>query len=695
MDPMDLSRLLRPRSIAVVGATPRTFVGRIALENCRPERFSGSVFAVNPRYDDICGIPCYPSVSELPEVPDVVLVQLATARVLEAVEQAVTLDVPGFVIPGGGHTDSGDHAAQLRAGLARLARQVPVQIIGPNCMGVVDLVTGAAPYVGTVPSHVRRGTVAAVAQSGAIVEALVNSGGRVPLSTAVSTGSETVTAMHDYLHYFAADDETEAVLAFVEGFDDPDAFVAAARELAQAGKQLAVCLVGRSAVAQAGVSAHSGKLAPSYDVAAAALRQAGAVIADDLDELLALGEILGSGRRVPGRRMHVVANSGGEANLIADLAADAGLELPAMSIAAAERLGDRWPDFHVANPLDPWGADDYRQIYPEAIAAAAQEPGDIVMVSIDQQLWSGDFERQLGRDLAAYLAAQGTDKLPVFLSPASQDPDPELAEVCRAAAIPLLRGASAACSALGKLERAGLVDPPTRVDERRPEPVALGPGAMTEIDALHLLHSFGVEVPATLEAATPSAAAVVAREIGGTVVVKGMAPGLLHKSEHNLVEVGVVGEHQARAAAERIAAQAERAGTEVRYLVMEQVRGALDVYVGYKRDPQFGPTFLVGLGGVWTEFLGEVEIHVGDLDDAAARRLVSASKAGDMMRRARGGALCADDVVRALVAVADLVAACPAIAAVDINPLIVSRERAVAVDAVIETAPTTREEAMK
>ena len=151
---MDIGRLLRPRSIAIVGATPRSFVGRIAVENCRSRRFDGSVVAVNPSYDRVGGITCVPSVADVPEVPDVVLVQVATSRVLAVVEDAVALGTRAFVIPGGGFTDSGDDALALSSGLHKIAESESIHVVGPNCMGVVDFVTGAVPpHVGTVPPH--------------------------------------------------------------------------------------------------------------------------------------------------------------------------------------------------------------------------------------------------------------------------------------------------------------------------------------------------------------------------------------------------------------------------------------------------------------------------------------------------------------------------------------------------------------
>lgn len=288
--------------------------------------------------------------------------QVGTARVLNAVTDAVCAGVRNFVIPGGGFTDSGDDAALLADGLRKLRSEAGIQVVGPNCMGVVDLVTGAAPYIGTVPAQIRRGTVGVVVQSGAVAELFVNAGGRVALSTVVSCGTEATTAMADYLGFFADDPETKSVIAFVEGFSEPHEFLAAARRLAEAGKPLAVAFVGRSATAQTGVTAHSGQLAPSARVTAAALRQAGAVIADDLDELLAFGEIFSCERLPRGNRLQVVTNSGGEGNLLADLAEDAGLVLPSLSAGAVDTLAARWPRFRARNPLDPWGPDDYESL---------------------------------------------------------------------------------------------------------------------------------------------------------------------------------------------------------------------------------------------------------------------------------------------------------------------------------------------
>jgi acyl-CoA synthetase (NDP forming) len=688
---MSLQPLLRPASIAVIGATPRSFTGQIALKNCRGRGFAGVVTPVNSRYAQVAGTCTVGSLAELDHVPEVALVQVGTARVLNAVSDAVCAGVRNFVIPGGGLTDSGDDAALLADGLRKLRSEAGIQVVGPNCMGVVDLVTGAAPYIGTVPAQIRRGTVGVVVQSGAVAELFVNAGGRVALSTVVSCGTEATTAMADYLGFFANDPETKSVIAFVEGFSEPHEFLAAARRLAEAGKPLAVAFVGRSATAQTGVTAHSGQLAPSARVTAAALRQAGAVIADDLDELLAFGEIFSCERLPRGNRLQVVTNSGGEGNLLADLAEDAGLLLPPLSAGAVDTLAARWPRFRARNPLDPWGADDYEVIYPTAVGLLAQEEGDILVVSQDQQRTSGEHERTLGLHLAQYLASASTDStFPVLLSPTSQDPDPAIAAVCREHKIPQLRGVRPALAVLGKLARRA----------QRPQqdakltavriPTLEGPSAPAEEEVLEILAALGVAVPERVKVAMPEEAA--ACRLQRPVVVKGVGPGVWHKSDLGLVKVGLTTGEQVRQAATEILDAGAATGLQLELLVAEMVHGTLEVYVGYLRDPQFGHTIVLGLGGIWTEFLDVADVHVGLTDHEIASRWIPQTRVGQLLARARGGALDISGITAAVVAVSRMAHSYPDVAAVDINPMIVSRDRAVAVDAVIQRKDHYQEE---
>ncbi|HEX4357976.1 MAG TPA: acetate--CoA ligase family protein [Pseudonocardia sp.] len=691
---MDLTLMLRPRSIAVVGASPRSFAGQIAVRNCLARGFTGSVVPVHPRHREVAGVSTVASVAVLGEVlehvPDLVVVQVATERVLGVVAEAAEAGARSFVIPGGGHTDSGAAATALGEGLTKLAASHGVRVVGPNCMGVLDLVSGAAPYLGTVPASVRRGRIGVLSHSGAVVEALVSSGGRVPFSTVVSCGSEVTTTMADYLDFFTADPETDAVLAFVEGFADPGRMLAAVRRFAGAGKTLVACLVGRSAVARRGVLAHSGKLAPKTEVAAAALRQAGAVLATDIDELFAYGELLAAGTRPRGGRMHLVTNSGGEANLLADLAEDAGLTLPPLGPAAVRDLRAKWPRFHVANPLDPWGVDDYALVYPEAFRAIAGEPGDILAAVHDQQAHAGEYEREFGLFLARALASADVEpeRVRALISPTSHDPDPVVRSYCQRQGIALLRGARPALAALAGLAGATAPAPVALATPHR-HPALAQAAPLTEAEALAVLDDLGIRTPRRVRALDAAEAVEAAASIGGPVVLKGVARGLWHKSELGLVHVGLSGPRAVRLAAEAILRSGAEAGLDLELLVVELVTGSLDVLVGYHRDPQFGSTLLVGLGGVWTESLDRVDLYVGQLDLPAARRFVGASTVGAMARRARGGALDTEPVAAALAALSGLAEAHPEIVSIDINPVMLGRHAAVAVDAAIHRTGDT------
>lgn len=682
---MLLPSILRPSSIAVVGATPRSFIGQVALRNCSELRFRGGLYPVSRSHRVIDGLPSYPDLAALPSVPEVALIQVRTEHVASVVEDGIQIGIKGFVIPGAGHTDSGEAAVELTQRLKKLHEHNTFEVIGPNCMGVVDLVTGAAPYVGTVPAHVRRGNVGVVAQSGAIVEAIINAGGRVPVSTVVSSGSEATTGLAQLLEFFCTDEQTSAVLAFVETITDAPRVIAAAQRLAEADKPLAVCLVGRSPAAQEGIAAHSGKLASASRVTAAAFVQAGAVVADDLDELLAMGELFATGRSLPRRAaVHVVTNSGGEANLIADLADEFAITLPSFGRDAIDHLHSRWPSFHIRNPLDPWGADDYRNIYPAALhTAAAEDTGNTLIVAMDQQRTSGEHEVQLGLDLATWLAESCADtgKLPVLLSPTSQDPHPRLVQRCRDERIALLRGARPGLSALSKLANRSTA--PSSHLGRSADAPAL-PNVSMEDALLSVLSGMGVGTPRCIRVATAEAAVTAAAELGCPIVLKGSGPGLLHKTEHGLVRTGLTDPTEIAHEATRMLAWAENSGVQLELLVAEMVRGDLELIVGYKRDDTFGPTSLLGLGGIWTEFFDDVSIHVGHIDRDSAGTLVERSRAGRMLARSRSGSADLSGVVTALCAVGRLGAAHPEVRSIEINPLIVGVGHATAVDAVIE-----------
>jgi acyl-CoA synthetase (NDP forming) len=331
-----------------------------------------------------------------------------------------------------------------------------------------------------------------------------------------------------------------------------------------------------------------------------------------------------------------------------------------------------------------------RTSIPEALRVAAAERGDLLVVGIDQQQTAGTHEKDLGLFLAKALheAVADTTTVPVVLSPASQDPPEELTAFCAQAGIPLLRGARPALGALAALGRRAELGPGGTGHAVRPTAAAAGVSLpSTEDEVLAALAELGLAVPRSVRVRTAEAAAEAFPGLGGLVVLKGVAEGLLHKTEAGLVAVGLATADAVRAEADRMLAWAVAQDVTLELLVAELVRGDLEVIVGFHRDPVFGPTCLVGLGGVWAEFLDVVDVHVGELDEPTAGDFLDRSRVGRMIASARGGALDRDGVVRALCAVGRLGASSPEITAIDVNPVIVSRHRAVAVDAALTRTP--------
>ena len=368
---IDLRPLFAPRSIAVVGASPRSWIAETVRDNLRVMGSETRCHFVNPKYEELHGQPCYPSLDALPERPDIAVVALNPLRAASVTEAAAAAGVPAVVIPGGGVVEGGEAAAAMQAEVARIAREHGLALLGPNCMGVIDLVANSATYIGDVSPYLPRGGVAGIAQSGSVTDAFVHSGNRIGFSRIISCGSEVVLDVCDYLAYCLDDPETSSVILFVEGFKRPERFLALADRALELGKPIMAVKVGRSDQAQAAAMAHSGSLAGETRVTDAALDAAGVIRCRDLDELLETAELVEgvrrTGRRVGRGRTGVVTVSTGEASLIADLVPRTGLDLPPIPPSARAGILEALPTMgYIGNPLDPWGAADPGTAYGAA-----------------------------------------------------------------------------------------------------------------------------------------------------------------------------------------------------------------------------------------------------------------------------------------------------------------------------------------
>src|SRR6185295_5686043 len=343
---IDLRPLFAPRSIALVGASPSSDTVGIFRRNI--ERLGGATRChfVNPKYPSIDGLPCYPDLAALPEVPDIVVAAVGPARATEVTRQAAALGVPAVIIPGGGVIEGGEPAARMQAEVAAIAAEAGIALLGPNCMGVIDLHAPSATYYDDLP-ELRRGGTVGIAQSGSVTNAFMNAGTRIGWSRLISCGSEVMLDVCDFMAAALDDETTDSIVLFVEGFKRPERFLALADRALAADVPVLAVKVGRSPQAQAAAVSHSGSLAGDARASAAAMRAAGVVLCDDLDELLEGAALVSRsrrlGRRVGRGRTAAITVSTGEASLIADLAPRTGLDLPPIPPAARAAILEAMP----------------------------------------------------------------------------------------------------------------------------------------------------------------------------------------------------------------------------------------------------------------------------------------------------------------------------------------------------------------
>ena len=730
LPPIDLRPLFAPRSIAVVGASARGGIARTIRANLRVLDSATRCHFVNPRYDELDGQPCHPSIAALPEVPDIVVVAVNPLRAAGVVADAAAAGVPAVIVPGGGVVEGGEAAARMQGEVRELAIRHGIALLGPNCMGLVDLTTNCATYIGDVNPWLPRGRVAGIAQSGSVTDAFIHSGNRIGFSRIIGCGSEVVLDVCDFLAHELDSDETEAVILFVEGFKRPERFLALADRALELGKPVMAVKVGRSRQAQAAAVAHSGSLAGEARATDAALAAAGVIVCDDLDALLETAELVGGarrmGRRVGRGRTGVVTVSTGEASLIADLAPRTGIDLPEVPAEAREQLLAALPTLgYIGNPLDPWGATDPATGYGAAFEAfAASGAYDVLALVHDFPYRSLPSEVETALEVVAPLVAATADRpeiLPVFVSLTSGEPTPEIVTALhQAGGIPVLRGTIEAFGAIAAVARweAGHArravrgparpgwpalaadrsllghDPsvPRLLDARvdRSGAGSAGRGrALPEAESLAQLAAAGLPVLVPRRVADAGSAVEAARSVGLPAVLKVDTVGLAHKSDAGGVRVGLADEAAVRTAATDLLALSLPAGSTCRgLLVSRHVRGP-ELILGARRDPTFGPIVLVGLGGILAEVLDDVAIRLAPLDATDAAAMLDELRGRAILDGARGRpAIDRPAVVETIVRLGRLIADDHSILEIDANPLISGPDGTHVVDAlIVEAAP--------
>ena len=663
----DVRPLVFPRSLAVIGASPRNLP---AVESVL--RSGVKAWGVNPNRDRVAGLTCYPSVADLPELPECAFLMVNHERVEEAFEDAAAAGVRAFVVPGVG-AEAGAAAAPTTARLAARARELDVAVLGPNCMGVYvpggPVAWNGRPGDTTAPGH-----VAVLCQSGSLADAFLSLGGRVGLRCVVSSGTEAVTDAADFLDLFAEDKGTRAVGLFLETVRRPDAFVEALQRCAQAGKQVVCLKVGRSEAAARAALSHTGALVGSARAFSAVLHRHGAIEVEDFHELVETLEVLGRHRWPSGTRVGAISESGGECALLADQAEAAGIPFEPMPERLVHALRSAFPNYLApGNPLDAWGIADESEVYPRSLELMARAHAfDVLLAQADLSQFRDDTNDgwcELTLQTLARLASEREELFCAMTTVHSADPPRRFQALAHELDVALLRGPRDGMLAIARVARRRPAPPLRRAARGTLDLGDLLHGAtgpLPEHESALVLERLGVPFAERRRATTPAEARAATEELGPPVVVKRDGP--THKARSGGVVLGVSSPQEAEEAARRL-------GGPV--LVARQIEShGREVLCGMTRDHDYGPIVAVGQGGVDVETADRVRLTAGPLDQAWARQLAEEAGVEDP-----GGV-----VSRTLVALSDLATAYPAVLSAEVNPLILLREGAVAVDALLVLA---------
>jgi acetyltransferase len=700
VDAPELTPLFDPDSVAVVGASPDSFYAGNLIDNLLDYGFEGALYPVNPKRDEVWGRTCYDDVDDVPETVDLVVVSVPREYVVGVVRAAGERGVPVALVVAAGFSEADDEGAALEADLATAAREAGIRVVGPNCIGVMS--ARGATLTATCSREPQPGAIGLVSQSGALAFTTFferAADADVHFSHIVSTGNEADLTTSDYVAYLAAQETVDVICAYVEGLSDPERFMRVAEAATRAGTPVLTVKIGQSDVAEAATLSHTGSLTGDDDAWAAAFRQTGVQRVADIPDLLSQASAHAAYDAPDGDRVAIASTSGGLASLLADLADERGLSLPDIDGETEQTLLDMdelltFGAFH--NPADIRGygaevlpeiadtlfADDAFDAYVFAIGLsavddrAARVAADLeaIVERADDPvfvLWTGRKVPDDPTETPPYERLRGS--VPVY-----EDPGRCLDAVAALVDAVADRGRLAARP--GRPELAdGLTAPTVDLPHGR---------VLTWAESERLLSTFDVPVVETRLVTTPEDAAAAAADLGFPVVLKIDSPALPHRTDVGAVHVGVDSAGSARESFEVImtAARENAPDEEIEgVLVQPMVDDGVEAIVGVSPDEVFGSLVTVGAGGVLVEALGDGVVLVPPFSRGDAREAVESTALADLLENRRGGdALSVDELVDVVVRVGDL-AASTDVAELDLNPVLVTADGPVAVDALVRT----------
>lgn len=628
-----ISRLLKPQSVAVIGASAdvKKTAGR-PVAYLRKHGFTGEIYPVNPRADQIDGLRCYPDVASLPSVPDVGIVLLGAERAHQAVRELAQLGCRSAIVLASGYTETGAEGARRQAELIDAAGAM--RLLGPNTIGLVNLTdkivlsaSGALEM-----DHFPTGSIGVVSQSGGILGALLSRAAPrgIGLSKLISTSNEVDLELADFIDYLADDEATRVIALYVETVRDPAKFRAAALKAAKAGKPVVAFKIGRSEAGAKAAVSHTGALAGADRMYDALFRQVGVIRAQTFGDLLDISAALATGRALHGNRVAILTSTGGAGTLVSDSLGVSGFDTPAPDAETAAKLRALETGDHAAldrNPIDVTLAGLRPDLLRGAIRALLASPSyDALTIIVGSsslampELMAGAIEECLPESDKPVIA---------YVSPHA----PDVAALLTQRGVPAYAAAESCTVALaGMLHHARWKAPVGSTPEALIDIADLPAGSLDEAQAKALFARYGVPCASESVVTTASEAEQAARAFEGRVVLKMLSSEITHKSDVGGVAVNLAPEQiGARLEAMKLAVESQAGIVPQRFLVQEMVSGGTEVIVGMHRDA-LGTAILVGMGGITAELFKDTAMRLLPSDNEGLSR----ETAREMVRELKG-----------------------------------------------------------
>lgn len=699
-----LDCLLRPGSIAVLGASERGgTVGRTTVENLLKGQFGGRLFAVNPGYQSVCGVPCYPSLAALPQAVEHVIFAVGDARVEAALDDVIAHGARAATLMSS-LVLAEDREPALRERVAAKINAAGLLVCGANGMGFYNFLDGIWGCGFKTRMHARGGNVAYISHSGSGMCGIVDSEERIDFNLVVSTGQEIAVTMDEYLDFALEQPSTRVVGLFMETARNPPGLVRAFEKARRRRIPIVVLKVGRTELAASLAVSHSGAIAGNDAAYQAVFDRYGVQRVDDMDELATALIMFAQPHPVSAGGLVSLHDSGGERQLLIDMAHQARVPLARLSAATTDQLAAFLdPGLPAVNPLDAWstGGPDYHVGMQQCFAALMSDPGAAFGAVIHDRVAGGAIQHDYVDYLRTGNLASGK---PAFLVANRQGTgaDAEVIATTREGfpvldgVAPFLRGARCLLDYrdLQARDHATPIQLPDAVLATWRARLADG-RSMDENDAMNLLRDFQLPANPGRIVGNAGEARTAARELGFPVVLKTAKRGIGHKSDHGGVHLGI-GDDAALVAAYQDLAT--RIGPRVLVTRMIATPG-IEMLLGMIHDNQFGPIVVLGMGGLHVEALADVVCALPPFDAAEARRLVGRLRLAPLLHSARHRSpLAVDEFCTIAARFSALVAGlAEVVGEIDLNPVIVHAAGCAIADALVVCRPAgdTREQGMR